>query len=327
MVREATSQLEPIAHLEIGKDQKLPPEAVGWFRVRWTDDQVGVKQFNAVVWAKDKKGTAYTKLEAKVHFADPVNFDETEIALNEMQVEELQNRQKPKTADFKLWSTTRSQLHPKATLLARWQAGEAPIVIGELVPMKPSEIIDLEKELQKSNMRARIACAYHLPVTLLDRSPDGKQPFPFGNFRTRIRLTFDDEGIEPITILINGKLLGDVRIGGGMDGRLSFGSFNSALGSNYQHVMLYSDVKGLELEIDRERTPEFLLKNAKIEKVEPSGGETSWKVSTKVPKNSVIGQFPREDNEYFDCAVYVKTKGDSSRSLRIPADGIAVLKN
>ena len=90
--------------------------------------------------------------------------------------------------------------------------------------------------------------------------------------------------------------------------------------------MLYSEVPDLELEIDRERTPEFLLKNAKIEKQEAASGESAWKVGTKVSKNSVVGHFPREDSEYFDCAVYVKTKGNGSRSLRIPADGTAVVK-
>ena len=92
-------------------------------------------------------------------------------------------------------------------------------------PLPPAEIAKLERELQQEKAPGKITCAYSLPVTLLDRSPDGKQPFPFGNFRLRIQVTFDDEGVEPALLMVNGKLLGDVRIGGGLDGRLSFGSF------------------------------------------------------------------------------------------------------
>jgi hypothetical protein len=276
--------------------------------------------------SRTKTRTASPTVQAYVRiWAQPYKFEETEIALNEMQLEDLQNRQKPKTAVFKLWSATRTQLHPKMTLVSRWKPGDAPIIMGEPEPMNATEIAELEKEMEKSaKVPARITCAYRLPVTLLDRSPNGKEPFPFGPFRMRVRVSFDDEGVEPDVVMMNGKLTGDVRVGGGDDGRFRFGTFEADRGSAPQTVTLYSDVPGLQLEIDQERTPEFLRKYAKIEGPKVEGGESTWVVTTKVPKNAVVGQFPDATREeYFDCAVYVKTKGDNSRSLRIPADGSA----
>jgi hypothetical protein len=329
LTRDATDKLQPVMQFENTKERnkqevKVPPQARGWIRLKWNGEKIQPERYWGDLWSKNKTRTAVTRVEADVRiWAEPFKFEETEIALNEMQLEDLQNRQKPKTAVFKLWSPTRTQLHPKMTLLARWKPGEAPIILGEPEPMNPAEIAQLEEALQNSKTPARVTCAYRLPVTLLDRSPNGKEPFPFGPFRTRIRVSFDDEGIDPAVIMINGKLLGDVRTGGGDEGRFRFGTFDADKGSQALSVTLYSDVPGLQLEIDQERTPEFLRKNAKIEGPKRDGSESVWVVTTKVSKNTVTGQFPREDNEYFDCAVYVKTKGDASRSLRIPADGIA----
>jgi len=53
-------------------------------------------------------------------------------------------------------------------------------------------------------------------------------------------------------------------------------------------------------------------------------GETAWTVRAQVGKKKAEGAFPRPDSEeYWDSAIYIKVKGDNSRSLRIPVDGSA----
>src|SRR5262249_7728604 len=140
----------------------------------------------------------------------------------------------------------------------------------------------------------------------------------------RVKVTFDDKDIEPIVFIIGGSLRGDIRAGSAEQGRLNFGTFRAKEGSAEQEVTIYSDVSELELEIDKERTPPFLRDAAKIG---PAGktvtGEPKWKVTARIGANKVQGEFPRDQEEYWDSAVYVKVKGNNSRSLRIPVNGIA----
>src|SRR5262249_41994934 len=158
-------------------------------------------------------------------------------------------------------------------------------------------------------------CAYRIPVQLLERSPDGSRPFAFGGFRIRVQVTFDDKDVEPIVFIIGGSLRGDIRVGNSSEqGRLNFGRLRAEEGSAGQEVAICSDVPELELEIDKERTPPFLRDAAKIG---PAGktvtGEPKWKVTARIGANKVQGEFPRDQEEYWDSAVYVKVKGNNSR--------------
>src|SRR5262249_49236858 len=143
-----------------------------------------------------------------------------------------------------LWSTTRTDLHPRAELLTKVAPEKMPVKIGEKVVV-PKEKLNSDPASNpsqppepwqaKSQEPGQVKCAYRIPVQLLERSPDGSRPFAFGGFRIRVKVTFDDkDNIEPIVFNIGGSLRGDIRAGSAEQGRLNFGTFPAREGSAEQ---------------------------------------------------------------------------------------------
>jgi len=329
-------KLKPTAGLNVGADHlpetaTIAPRAVGWLRMKWKADRAEDKLVNAELTASSPKGSGLIKLEARVRFVEPVQYVTKDVVVDDLTLDRVERQpgDKPqtlKTINLVVWSTTRESLGPKAEVVAKVTPEQNPVQVGEPEAV-PQEVLDRSPPFKGGQAPpGQVQCAYQIPVRLLDRSPDGSRPMPFGSFRARVRVTFDDEGIEPVVFVIGGRLRGDLRVGGGDEARLSFGTFRARDGSSEQTVTLYSDVPGLQLEVDTERTPPF-LRDAVTEISEPKKtltGETAWTVRAQVGKKKAEGAFPRPDSEeYWDSAIYIKVKGDNSRSLRIPVDGSA----
>ena len=156
-----------------------------------------------------------------------------------------------------------------------------------------------------------------------ERSPDGTHPLPFGPFKARIRVTCEDDTMEPILCLVYGRLRGDVYIKGDTAaGMLRFSNFDASKGTGSQSVTLQSDVPDLELEVDTERTKPY-VQVVEFKKLEDG---KRWLLRAKIAPNKALGPVPREDDDYFDSAIYVKTKGNATRSLRIPVEGEAATR-
>lgn len=322
-LRAAAAKIDPAAHFEPAKDTQaqytIPAHAVGWMRLNWAGKKTGPHTFGTELGVK-QKSQGVVHLETRMRGVEPVQFPVTQFQDVDCTVEELQK--KPKRIVFTFYSTTRKQLHPKATLLqpARWKPEQAPILVGEPQLVPREQWLEMERGLlEKTKEWEEFTCAYQFSVTLYDRSQDKEHPFPFGPYHARIRVSFDDQGVEPVLCYVRGTLHGDVKVAEGTDERIYLGNFPAAEGSSPRSVMLYSDVPDLKLEIDRQRTPAFLTA-----KIEPSGKDkTAWKLTVRVEPNKLTGSFPRQDDEtYYDSALYIQT-GDASRSLRIPVWGVA----
>jgi hypothetical protein len=331
-------KLKPAAGLNVGADHlpetaAIPPRAVGWLRMKWKAEKAEDKLVNAELTAHSTKGNGLIKLEARVRFVEPVQYPAKDVPVDELTLDRVERKpgDKPqtiKTVYLVLWSTTRKSLAPKAEVMAKVKPEQNPVQIDATDVYSPAALEHAPpvKPGQPPPEPGHVQCAYRIPVRLLDRSPDGSRPMPFGNLKVRVRVTFDDEDIEPVVFVIGGRLRGDIRVGGGDEGRLDFGTFRAQDGSAEQTVTLYSDVAGLELEVDTERTPAF-LRDA-VTRIDPPKktltGETAWTVHARIGPNKAVGGFPSLDSEdYWDSAVYIKVKGDNSRSLRILVSGSA----
>ena len=332
-LREEAAKIKPAVTLVRTEDTKsdyaLPPNAVGWIRLAWLEEQTGTQNRAAELRMKQKT-RAVVHLEAHLHAVEPVQFLAQEYVDQDFTIAELQ--QKPKEMWFTIYSTTRPTLHPKAALLLpkNWKPEQAPITVSEPQPVPPEEWYRLREQLarqqenippDKRSPPPQLQCVYGFRVTLHDRSADKKYPFPFGLYRARIRVTFDDkENIDTMVCYVRGILIGDIRVAKGKDDRIDLGTFPASSG-NEDFVMLYCDVPDLKLEIDQERLPSFLTASVKPDPTD----KTAWKLTVSVKPNKVVGTFPSQDDDnYFDTGVYVNVVGDSSRSLRVPVVGNAL---
>jgi hypothetical protein len=339
-LHESAEKVKPAAGLNVKDHQPetatIPPHAVGWFRMRWNADKVGDKLINAELLSRAGKANGIIKLEAHIRFVEPVQYPAKEIPLPDLSLDKLEKgpADKPRTlyvANLVIWSTTRKSLHPKVKVLSKLEPAQNPVQLDDTVAI-PREQLNRRSPGppgQPPPEPWQVACAYRIPVRLMDRSPDGSRPMPFGSFRARVRVSFDDEDVEPVLFVIGGRLRGDIRVGGGDEGRLSFGTFYAAEGSQSQSVTLFSDVPGLKLEVDEKLTPAFLReavdpKEGISKPTKTIAGETAWTLTAQVGKNKAQGSFPRDDEEYWDSAIYLKVTGDDkTRTLRVPVDGSA----
>jgi len=91
-------------------------------------------------------------------------------------------------------------------------------------------------------------------------------------------------------------------------------------------LVLESEADVMRLEMDRERTPDFLDVDLP-DGPRRNGGRKLWELQLKwVPKAQAEGEFPRDEERYRDSAVYIrpvyaKTDGPAPPCLRIPVHG------
>jgi hypothetical protein len=196
-------------------------------------------------------------------------------------------------------------------------------VVGKPVLLNAAEKAKLEK--QESELPGSLRCAWRVPVTLRAVSADGHTPFELGQFQRWVVLSSPDEGIEPMRVLVSGRVVGDVTAAGDDDaGRVIFGNFKHKDGTAWRRVLLESDAPGMELKLEKDRMPKYLEVRLRPPEASASGGHQTWRLEVKVKPNAARGPFPRqEDPAYGDSAVYVQIVGKTPRSLRIPVSGTA----
>jgi hypothetical protein len=321
------AKLEP---LDVSQQAKVPPKSMGWIRLSWDDNKKqALKRFKGDVWMGSPNSGMTATLEAEVHFVGPVQAEKAMLTLsdlNEADLEKADRDGKPLETSVRVWSATRPSLRLKTEVVRplRFAASRFdPLEIGQPVPLSTAETAALQREAFDAGT---VRCAYRIPIKLHGISPDQKVRVDLGPFRRRFVVKSDaDDGVQPIELTVVGTVQGRVRVGNEQDGgRLSMGVFNSDEGSSPSSLALAAQGPGVDLEVDKERTPEFLREGVRLESVKKGDELPRWKLSVRVPPNAARGQFPRPDSEmYLDGAVYLKVKGEAVQNIRVPVDGTA----
>jgi hypothetical protein len=307
------------AEMAEGHKVKVPPRSVGWFRLGWVGRRAERQSLWAVLWVGDPSANTI-QLQVNTLVVVPLRN------LGGVEVRPTRTEELPISVDVICWSPTRPSLRLKAELAHPRGGGPRsdPIEVGEPVLLPEEDRATLERELNASTYNGPVLSAYKVPVTLRRFSADGKTPLEIGQFRRVIRLSSPDEGLTAQRVVVQGSILGDVRVEGGIRGGLSFGSFPRSRGSNKRlSLTLRTEVPDLRIEVDRERTADFVEVTLPGEP-EVRGKERVWRIKARIPPGKARGPFPRsEDRRYRDSAIYFKTAGETPRSIRVPVSGTA----
>jgi hypothetical protein len=310
----------------------VPAGAIGWARLSWKSQPGGPSAFTAKLWA-DKKGAVSMPLQVVAAFHQPLRV-QPQLVLPSLRDEDLQGA--GHTAEIVCWSSTRPRFELKAEMMklgGRANAAANPFHVGRPRPLNRAELAQLQARNNAGtnhSVRGRVLSGYRVPITLKSVAADGKTPSPLGPFRRWVRLTSDDEEVEPVQVEVVGRVQGVLQVGGeGDEGLVSFDQpFPRTRGASTS-INLFSSVPGLTLTVDEEQTTtaaRFLRVTLGPPKAE-GDGRRSWTLKVTVPPNEARGNFPRpEDPEYEDSAIYLKAreKGKPERRVRIPVRGTAL---
>lgn len=318
-------------HAMLTKDKEnsftVPADAIGRVRLSWNQQAARVLNTYADLWIGKHGGTVNSRLDARVLIADPVVLANKKLALpvvTTRHLENLENKKKNEHGWIVCGSMTRLRFHVQAELVhERVKAESDPVEVGEPVPLNAEDLRKLAKEFE--DQMPTILSGFKIPVTLKARAKDGT-PIEWGHFTRFVRMTAEESG-EPVLVEVTGQVLGDVTVGemGKVRGSLDLGPFPRERGT-HGNLILQTDEKNLELEVDASRQPEYL--KASLSKPEvTTAGHRLWKLRVEVPRGVARGEFPSDDNPlYRDSAVYVKTKGKPPQSIRIPVTGTAIFR-
>jgi hypothetical protein len=345
--RRAT-ELEAVATRTELKDIEegviVPAGAVGLFRLGWSGDKLGYKALGVKIWMDENGPGPMQEFEIRTVFIGPLR------STKEVMVGDFSQEQLPRTVWIPCWSSTRTEFEVDAKLVnSRWKGVSDLFVVGKPVKLSEEELDRMRKDPRTGTVLA----GWKVPVTLLPHAPLTKKeladylknpanselqdyqapadsagtkptPFDLGPFRQRVEL--QTQGSEPVVVLLTGSVQGDLSQEGIADavrlGRFSRTEEKSAL------LTLESEAAVTKLELDRERTADFL----NVEFVGSpvlNGGRKKWNLEVKwVPKSQAGGEFPRDEEGYRDSAVYIRpvyaeAKDRAGTCLRVPVVGKA----
>ena len=199
------------------------------------------------------------------------------------------------------------------------------ILIGKPVPLTNEELKNDEKLFNG----IPLLCGYLIPVTASYNVPGGKDLMELGPFTRQIEFIItknsqkDLESDTRVETKINGKVEGEFRIlDAEQRGRLSMGVFQRGLGAK-KELKIETDLQGIDLELDVAKTTSYLKVKAVPGWPQDILGRRTWKYSIEILPNTVSGPFPRDDEFFRDSSFYLKSKGNTSRSIRVPVEGRA----
>ena len=299
---------------EEGRPFTVPAHAAGGVRLNWKGESLGPKGLAADLHT-DSAGVAGDPihLEARVNFVlgmrvsaedhmkdAPLNTDVSVGTLEERGTRSL---------ELLCWSATRD--HFDVQVEAEPPADPC-VTAGKPAPLSKAECAALGPQIR---------CAYRVPVTVRERTPDGHQ-FDLGHFRRYFRFTSPQPGIEPFSFGITGVVRGDIVVKGHDDrnhvipDQVPLSSFEREEGAQAD-VTLTTDRNGLDLEV--ESHPDFVKVQLKEEKGAELIGK-AWTLHVEVPPNTWVGPIPHGSD------IVLKTKGDHPRRIRIPVTGNAYVK-
>ncbi|HWG41654.1 MAG TPA: hypothetical protein VN688_02630 [Gemmataceae bacterium] len=295
----------------------VPAGAIGWVRLKWTRTHVGRLILFAELWMGQRGGSVSARLDVGVMIAEPMEVNK-EISAGIFDIRDLE---KGKSASIYCWSVTRPSFRIKAEEVhERGKAESDPIELGWPVPLTSAELRGLEAsdKMQPFTLQS----GYRIPLTIRAKAQDGT-PMDWGHFRRVVRLTREDEDAVPVEVVVTGEVHGDITVGAKVNGRITLGPFLKSRGARGS-ILLQTDAQKLDLELDSKRLPPYLKVRFPEKPEETAAGHRMWLVEVEVPPNAASGDFPRADNPvYRDSAIYVKTREDRPRSIRIPVVGTA----
>ncbi|HTU89636.1 MAG TPA: hypothetical protein VMF69_06025 [Gemmataceae bacterium] len=302
----------------------VPAGAIGRVRLSWRREQKEILNTYAELWMGQRGGSVSARLETNVRISEPLELSK-DLSIAAVSERALEAMKKGLRATIVCYSLTRPAFDIQAKMLHRRLPAESdPVELGEPIPLTPAELLLLEKSAQMHMLT--VLSGYRIPLRVRARAKDGT-PIEWGHFHRVVQLSSSDDSIEPAQVKVTGEVLGDITVGGGTEaGMIDLGPFPRSRGAHGK-ILLQSDEKGIDLELDAARKPEYL--NAALGKPkETGGGHRQWVLSVEVPPNAAFGEFPRADDPvYRDSAIYVKTTlgktRTSQRSMRIPVLGVA----
>jgi hypothetical protein len=283
----------------------VPAKSFGFVRLTWDGKKSGPQLLKAVLWMQDPlRGEA--TLQVKAAFIEPVRIDARERDIQTMAAGDA-----PRKTDFHVWSSTRKNFTIKTKT-----DSEPFITCDAPVPLTEAEL----KEMN-SQTPVKVIAGYRIPVTVRERTDDGKKQFEQGPFRRSITITPSDEDgdLPPLIVYLNGTIKGDVLVVTGRDdGRVDLETFPARRGTN-KRIALESDTPGLELSTVKQ--PSFM--DVELVKDPGGSGRQTWVLTIRVKPGEASGVFPRDEEGYRDTGVYLETKGENPRRIRIPVRGHA----
>jgi hypothetical protein len=295
-----------------GQAVEVPGRARGWVRMVWNSKKLGPERLVAEMWSSAVEGRlASTRLESRIYLVDPVLVLPD---IKEVQVEALDPGSPPREASFVLFSATRPELKIEPEPAEVQKKNHPFVSVGRPVPLGEAERAALARE-----HKLTVRCAYRLPVTIRERLDDGSQN-AIGPFRTPLNVPTDATD-KPLELALLGSVRGEVSVVSDTDikDRILLGSFPSRFGVT-KTVALETE-PGVELVL--ERVPDFMRVQGPT-KDGPGADRQTWTRTVSVEPNQVNGSFPRkEDLRLQDTAIYLRTKSQPPRRVRIPVGGNA----
>jgi hypothetical protein len=310
---------------------EVPPQGVGFVRLRWTRKETGTKTLQAALWMGEKGSLRSASLAAQIQFHEAMRAARSSIDGLVLTDADLG---RGKTVEIVCWSATRPHFQLAARLLDPRGGSPAgdPVCVGAPEPIDlhkgkvigpQGKLFDLDQQNLQALRQAQPLSAYRVLVSLQSVAADGKTPFDLGRFRRLVELSSPDEGIDSLTVTISGRVRGVVELAENEE-LVVFGAFKSRAGKHL-NVTLQSAVPGLKLEFDRTRTPDWLSAQLSAPHT-AEGNRQTWTMRAEVRPEKAVGPFPRRDERtYADSAIYLKATvpGQTPRPVRIEVHGSA----
>ncbi len=324
---EAAKQLEasvkPTQLLEKESGSVVPAGGVGFVRLTWKGDHAGPKALSAKLWM-DEVGPGPTQVfDVSTVFVGPI------LAQPENEVGDFTLEQLPQTVYVTCLSSTRTEFPLTVTQLDnRWKDESNPFEVGKPAPMTEAELVHWRNKLHG----ASVSAGYNVPITLRRRSKDGKTALDLGRFRQHLIL--ETSGAESaqankVEVTVAGSIHGDLTPVDADSIPVRLAPFCGGDKDVDQLIQLESESDVTKLELDRERTAEFLtVAPDSLTSSQTIGGRKVWDLHVQWVPNAGSGKFPRDVEGYLDSAVYVRpvyadAHGPTPACLRIPVVGSA----
>jgi hypothetical protein len=296
----------------------VPAHAAGGVRMNWKRDNVGPEKLVAQLW--NESGTTsgepvdlYVSLDVVPALLVSPEDNLRPPANNEVQVETMYAGDTRKL-NLICWSATRSKFGLKLE-----PTGDACVQCG-----KPEPLSKEERERFTKRDGKPVLYGYRIPVTLHERTDDGKQ-FDLGRFRRHLKFT-SDPGVEPATITLAGFVRGEVTVGTPDDhDMVLLGSFERKDGKT-KSIPLTTPEANLKLTVEGVAVDEAIEKSSDFLQVkldeETAQGELGkvWTLTVTVPPDALAGEVPRR------TAIVLKTNGEHPRRIKIPVVGNAFVR-